>query len=122
MKIEDTFLYNHSDRCANHYARAREKHPYFCDWSPLQTTNCFKKRMTEALRRAREELKIAGEANEVEWIEVFDCEKFETLAALASGDKVHAVEDLYDMIAVCLRTIDVLEGRQKLGKQEEDGE
>ena len=41
---------------------------------------------------------------------------WETLEALANGDKAHAVEELYDMIAVCLRTIDVLEGRQKLGK------
>ena len=30
-----------------------------------------------------------------------------------------AVEELYDVIAVLLRTIDVIEGRYKLGKPEE---
>lgn len=114
-----TYLEQHAPRALRHYAHAIEKHPYFCDWDPLQTTDYFKKKMTEALRRAREDLKFAAEANEVEWIEVLECEKFEAVEALASGDKAHAVEDLYDMIAVCLRTIDVLEGRQKLGKQEE---
>lgn len=33
-----------------------------------------------------------------------------------------AVEECYDAIAVLLRTIDVLEGRQKLGKPEMKGE
>ena len=110
------------DKIVEHYNHAREKHPYFCDWSPLQTTKHFKKKMTEALRMARETLEFAVANNEVEWIDVFDCEKFEALVALASGDKTQAVEELYDCIAVCLRTIDVLEGRQKLGKPKEEGE
>lgn len=43
---------------------------------------------------------------------------WEVFEALVSGDKTHAVEELYDCVAVLLRTIDVLEGRQKLGKPE----
>lgn len=110
------------DKIVEHYNHAREKHPHFIDYSPLTTTNGFKKKMTGALRIARETLKIAGESNELEWIDVFDCEKFEALVALASGDKTQAVEELYDCVAVLLRTIDLLEGRQKLGKPEEEGE
>lgn len=37
-------------------------------------------------------------------------------AALANGDKAQAVEELYDVIAVLLRTVYALEGRQKLGR------
>ena len=39
--------------------------------------------------------------------------------ALANDDKTQAIEELYDCVAVCLRAIDVLEGRQTLGKTEE---
>lgn len=107
------------DKIVEHYNHAREKHPYFCDWNPLQRTKHFKKIMTRELCEAREELKDAYEYNEVEWTDVFDCEKLEALVALASGDKTQAVEELYDCVAVLLRTIDVLEGRQQLGKPEE---
>lgn len=107
------------DKIVEHYNHAREEHPYFCDLSPLKTTNGFKKITTEALRKAREALKIAGKINKLEWIEVFNCEKFEVFEALARGNKTQAVEELYDCIAVLLRTIDVIEGRQKLGKPEE---
>lgn len=37
-------------------------------------------------------------------------------AAVANGDKAQAVEELYDCISVLLRTVDVLEGRQALGR------
>lgn len=113
-----SFLDEHHGRIAEHYAHAIEKHPYFCDWSPLETTEYFKRKATEALLGAREELKFASEANEVEWIDVLEHEKYEAVEALASGDTAHAVEELYDCVAVLLRTIDVLEGRQKLGKPE----
>lgn len=46
------------------------------------------------------------------------CEMWEVYDALSRGDRKHAVEELYDCVAVCLRTIDVLEGRQALGKPE----
>lgn len=42
--------------------------------------------------------------------------------AIANGNTAHAVEECYDAISVLLRTIDVLEGRQKLGKPETKGE
>jgi uncharacterized protein YabN with tetrapyrrole methylase and pyrophosphatase domain len=56
------------------------------------------------------------------WNEVLDCECWEVAEALANGDTAHAVEELYDCVAVLLRTIDVLEGRQKLGKPTTKGE
>ena len=50
------------------------------------------------------------------WNELADCEVWEATEALANGDKAQAVEELYDCISVLLRTVDVLEGRQALGK------
>jgi len=44
---------------------------------------------------------------------------WEATEALANGDKAQAVEELYDCISVLLRTVDVLEGRQKLGRPKE---
>ena len=48
-----------------------------------------------------------------------ECEVREAYEALYNGDKSQAVEELYDCAAVLLRAIDVLEGRQALGKPEE---
>lgn len=42
----------------------------------------------------------------------------EVCNAIARGDNAHAVEECYDTIAVLLRMVDVLEGRQCLGKPE----
>lgn len=55
------------------------------------------------------------------WNAILECKMLEVHEALANGDKAHAVEELYDCIAVLLRTIDVLEGRQKLGKPKKEG-
>ena len=46
---------------------------------------------------------------------VLNCELAEVYEAYARGDTAHAVEECYDAIAVLLRMIDVLEGRQALG-------
>ena len=45
-------------------------------------------------------------------------EKFEAIEAIANGDTVNAVEECFDAIAVLLRVIDVLEGRQKIDNPE----
>ena len=39
---------------------------------------------------------------------------------MRAGNAERAVDEAYDAIAVLLRIIDVLEGRQKLGKPEEN--
>lgn len=109
---------HHSRKIEHHYAHAIEKHPYFCDWNPLDIDEVHRGYILLKLDHAREMLKYSIECGNVEWKEVLDCEIWEAFEALVNGDKAHAVEELYDMIAVCLRTIDVLEGRQKLGKPE----
>jgi len=47
------------------------------------------------------------------------CETREFEEAMTLKDTAAAVEELYDVIAVCMRIIDVLEGRQELGRPKE---
>jgi hypothetical protein len=105
-----------------HYAHAKEKHPYFCDrllpdW-PKYKIRC---RILNNLQHSRLRNRAGIRNHNLMWNEIADCEVWEATEAMANGDTAHAVEELYDCIAVLLRTIDVLEGRQKLGKPETKG-
>ena len=106
----------HTRRIYKHYAHAREKRPYFADTilDSVDTPD----RMAKLLRIDRDRLKLYAELGCVRPIDVLECEVSEVMDALSNGDNAAAVEELYDCIAVCLRTIDVLEGRQSLGKPE----
>ena len=109
----------HDDPIRTHYAHAREKHPYFCDWVQpgiCGITNIEK--IKECLAFAREQIDDGIITNSLRWDDLLECEMWEVFEALAIDDKTRAVEELYDCVAVLLRTIDVLEGRQKLGKPE----
>jgi hypothetical protein len=74
------------------------------------------------LQRARERLRQEIDSQSVTPRDVLDCEVWEAMEAFVNGNTAHAVDECYDAIAVLLRTIDVLEGRQKLGKPETKGE
>ncbi|MGN0845251.1 MAG: hypothetical protein ACI4QT_08555 [Kiritimatiellia bacterium] len=54
------------------------------------------------------------EQHKVGWDDILDCELWEIYDALAHDDKAQAVSECYDAIAVLMRTVDVLEGRQPL--------
>ena len=111
ITTEETY---HISNILKHYAHAKEKHPYFCDLiksdeMPFDFVNW-------ELEDSRKLLAHAKAAGVVRWDELLDCEKYEAMAEINRGDTAAAVEELYDTIAVILRTIDVLEGRQALGK------
>ena len=108
----------HEGSVRNHYAHAREKHPYFCDMMMPRRTypDATKEEIRCSLENVRREIKVEAEEHTLAWDALLNCEIWEVYDALANGDKAQAVEELYDCIAVCLRAIDVLEGRQKLGK------
>lgn len=106
------------DKIIEHYNHAREKHPYFCD--ELQPNDPMTRVVIKArLLVIRNNIRHSITDGNLEFDELLNCELWEVQEAIANGNKAHAVEELYDCIAVCLRTIDVLEGRQKLGKPEE---
>lgn len=116
------FIEKHAPRALYHYIHAKEKHPYFCDWIKPDEADCDDvRRVTNGLAYVRKRVSDAIDCHNVGWDDLLDCEIWEVLDALISGDTAHAVEECYDAIAVLLRTIDVLEGRQRLGKPETKG-
>ena len=112
----------HADPILKHYNHAREKHPYFCDdLLPELEREEMRRHIRRVLASIRKNLEGRARAGHVEWDNLLNCEVWEVLDAIANNDKAQAIEELYDCIAVCLRTIDVLEGRQKPGKPEAKG-
>ena len=108
------FCIFHEDRVEKHYAHAKVKHPYFCDL--IKSDEMPFDFVKWKLEDCRELLAHAKDAGVVRWDELLDCEKYEAMAEINRGNTDAAVEELYDTIAVLLRTIDVLEGRQALSK------
>ena len=107
-----------TDRIWSHYDHAREKHPYFCDrlLPDYLLRDNIKERIVRNLVFSRCRIKAGVRNHNLMWNEIADCEVWEATEAMFNGDNDAAVEELYDVIAVLLRTIDVLEGRQALGK------
>ena len=100
-----------------HYKHAKEKHPYFCD---MVTRDLWTvKDVKDNLKRIRQYIEQDIARHEVEALSLLVCEMREFEEAMTLKDTAAAVEELYDVITVCLRTIDVLEGRQPLGKLKE---
>lgn len=106
------------ERIWTHYDHAREKHPYFCDslYPKDYTLDMAQFRCRAELSECRELIKKQMRGGVLQWDSLLNCEVWKAHEAVANGDNAAAVEELYDCIAVLLRTIDVLEERQMLGK------
>lgn len=104
-----------------HYEHAKSKHPYFCDTLIPKSTSHEElvEETKNLLEESRELLKSEIAESDVFCMDVLWCEIAEVASALAENDTAHAVEECYDAIAVLLRVVDVLEGRQALGRPEE---
>lgn len=110
---------HHLSNVLKHYAHAKEKHPYFCDKFTDLSAKTWRFR-DEQMRRSIKNCINSGTGVPAE--HVIMSEFAEAFSAIANGNMSNAVEELYDTIAVCLRTIDVLKGWQKLGKPATKGE
>lgn len=101
-------------KIAEHYCQAKRKHPYFADRLFLLDDNDAEeaKRDLESVRML---LNIERKQGKVYAETLANCEVAEVCDAIARGEKAMAVEECYDVIAVLLRMVDVLEGRQALG-------
>ena len=119
---EDAYLFatHHNYRIQNHYHKARTKHrELFCDRltdadDPVDSNLTYEPALT--LRRAwiaadEKNGRLSAEG-------LLDCELLEASVEIANGDKVKSVDELYDAVAIILRAIDVIEGRQHLGRKE----
>lgn len=113
------------NKIREHYEHACKKHPYFCDGlrpSDVEVGNKMSAIINERMR-SHNMMKIAKDKIYTDgcfgvrlWDTVLKSEVWEIKDAINNEDKEHAVEECYDAIAVLLRVVDVLEGRQKLGK------
>ena len=97
-----------------HYNYAKEKHPYFCD---MVTRDLWTvKDIQDNIKRIRQYIEQDIARHEVEAMSLLICETREFEEAMTLKNTEAAIEELYDVIVVCMRIIDVLEGRQELGK------
>ena len=106
-----------------HYKHAKEKHPYFCDRliPGKDYAGNVGKEIENNLREIRSRIDRSIKSRRCEWNELLNEEVWEVLEAIYNGENDNAVEECYDAISVLLRVIDVLEGRQSLGKPKKEG-
>ena len=99
-------------RVWEHYEHARKKHPYFADRLILKSDFLL---WEHRLAGVRHWMGIERKKKMTSAETALLCENAEMFAAIEEGNTAAAIEEAYDAIAVLLRTIDVLEGRQPLG-------
>lgn len=99
------------EKIEKHYIHAQQKHPYFCD----MITYLSESGADTHLDIYRATLAAGKAVNSVDASTVLSCEYYEAMQAYTRGNTAAAVEECYDAIAVLLRIVDVLEGRQALG-------
>lgn len=104
-------------KVAAHYRHARAKHPHFADRLYFNEEFNFFAEYAKSQMKALRELVGVGK---IDAETVLLCELTEVRDAYARGDRAAAVEECYDAIAVLLRMVDVLEGRQALGDPAKD--
>ena len=97
---------------AIHYAKALRKHPRFAD---ALFSEDEKADAEYLLERARAEVDYLAKNNWLDAGMLAMCELGEAQLAHARGDKAATISELYDAVAVLMRMIAVVEGRQKLG-------
>lgn len=109
------------EKIAEHYRHAVKKHPYFCDYLipfpySLLDSDDAAKELLALLKSKREDLVDRALHSTVTAESILKCELAEVYDAYANNNTAAAVDECYDCIAVLIRMIDVLEGRQELGK------
>ena len=116
MRIETNLDSDKVYAIEKHYLEAREKHPYFCD--TIVPYMYSTEDSDGHLRVLRNVLKNAKPGS-FTMTDVLNCEVEEMLNAIVHGETENAIEEAYDIIAVLLRVVDVLQGRQALGRPKE---
>ena len=102
-------------RAASHFLKAVRKHPRFADKmfgnysydEARDDLDYVRRTLCEDERNGR----LIAEA-------LLLCETAEAEVAYQSGDKAATIDELYDAVAVIMRMIAVVEGKQKLGGAE----
>jgi len=96
---------NNLELVAAELEAAKKKHPKFVDrfthWNKMETR--------DTLQRCRESLREHKVENSVEPMHVLQCELAETYDAYARGKFAHAVQELAQCAAVCIRAMEYIE-------------
>ena len=112
----------HKTHIEKHWLHSIEKHPYFCDRLLPAWAECdIRKLVSRALKQSRARLECGSRDSNLMWNEILDYEVWEATEAIMNSDTEQAIEECYDSIAVLMRTIDVLRGKQELGKIKKEG-
>ena len=109
------------DKIVEHYNHALEKHPYFADKLFRYTKEEHLPLFKASIKNCKWQIEtLPNNGNgELDVYPLLSCRWFELVRAYLSGNSSVAIDKAYKCIVVLLRLIDVLEGRQKLGKPEE---
>lgn len=102
-----------------HYMHAKTKHAHFCDLllpaEFSEDVGFFRGIAAHHLAQVRKQLAEQVKNGREIWDTVLNCEVWEIIDALARGDHAAAIAECFDAVAVLLRLVDVLQGRQELG-------
>ena len=106
--MPDNFAFN----AASHFLKAVRKHPRFADALFGDDAADDAQDVLDAMRH---ELDYLAKNNWLDASALATCEIAEAQLANAQGDKAACADELYDAVAVLMRMIAVVEGKQKLG-------
>ena len=105
--MPDNFAFN----AASHFLKAVRKHPRFAD----ELHGLPNREMIEFyLAECRDILDSKRQHSKVFATDLLQCE---ILEAWCAPNKQETISELYDAVAVLMRMIAVVEGKQKLGKE-----
>ena len=104
-----------SHRAVAHFAKALRKHPRFAD-ALFPSTDVAE--AGQSLQEARDLVAHFVTNGGVDGVMLAQCEIAESQFANAMHQKAACVDELYDAVAVLMRMIAVVEGKQKLGGKE----
>ena len=120
LAVADAMPSDFSIRARLHYAKAVRKHPRFADalfsmYEHHTEYEDVRDEMIVDLAEAREDLMMDEQAKTVVAKSIVSVETLEAFVEYLRGDKAACVDELYDAVAVLMRMIAVVEGKQKLG-------
>ena len=124
LAVADAMPSDFSTRARLHYAKALRKHPRFAD-ALFATYEIDELEREDALQAAeldleetREDIYLSTRDGSLEARCLLSYEAEEAYVEYLRGNKAACVDELYDAVAVLMRMIAVVEGKQKLGGAE----
>ena len=105
------------------YAKTIKESTYFCDsLLPTQPRDEIRSVAVKIRNEARHRVAKGIEDGDLMWNEVLNENVWEATTHMAFGENTEAIDSLYDAMVTIMRTIDVLEGKQKLGRTNDAGD